>query len=104
MDSQGAAERNISQERRDAATMGHKHHHDDTRRHGSDQKALKTEEPEATLEDRIRQRAYELFQAKSGGSEMQDWLQAEREMLHETAPHSESGTAPNKDNAKSAAA
>ncbi len=84
--------------------MGHKHHHGDTRRQGSDQKTLQTEKPEATLQDQIRQRAYELFQTKSGNSEMQDWLQAEREMLHEIAPHSESGTAPNKDNTKSAAA
>ncbi len=85
--------------------MGHKQQHDDTRRHGSDQKTLKAEKPKATLEDQIRQRAYELFQqAKSGGSEMQNWLQAEREILHAIAPHSKSGTAPNKHNAKSAAA
>ena len=67
-------------------------------------KEFRREEPEARLQDRIRQRAYELFQAKLGNSEMQDWLQAEREILHEIAPHSESGTAPNKGNAKSAAA
>ena len=84
--------------------MGHKHHHDDTHRHGSVQGIPKTAEPGPTLQDRIRQRAYELFQAKSGGSEMQDWLQAEREILHEIAPHSESGTAPNKGNVKSTAA
>ena len=84
--------------------MGHKHQHDDTHRHGSAQGVRKAEEPGVKLQDRIRQRAYELFQAKPGGSEMQDWLQAEREILHEIAPHSESGTVPNKENVKSAAA
>jgi hypothetical protein len=40
------------------------------------------------LEDRIRQRAYELWE-RSGmtdGSEMDFWLQAEREMASETSP------------------
>jgi hypothetical protein len=37
------------------------------------------------LEDRIRERAYELWQqsGKAGGSEMDFWLQAEREVNHE---------------------
>jgi hypothetical protein len=72
--------------------MGHKHHHHDTHRHGFAQGIQKTEEPEAALQDRIRQRAYELFQAKSGGSDMEDWLQAEREILHEMTPRKTSGT------------
>ncbi|HUY13649.1 MAG TPA: DUF2934 domain-containing protein [Terriglobia bacterium] len=80
-----------------------KDHHDDTRRHGSDQEIPKIEESEATLQDRIRQRAYELFQAKSGSSDMQDWLRAEREILHEMASQNESGTALGKGNSKLAA-
>ena len=40
------------------------------------------------LEDRIRQRAYELWKqsGKTDGSEMDFWLQAEREMASETSP------------------
>jgi len=40
------------------------------------------------LEDRIRQRAYELWEqsGKTEGSEMDFWLQAEREMASETSP------------------
>jgi len=84
--------------------MGHKQHHDDTQQRRSDQKTPKAEEPKATLQDRIRQRAYELFQAQSGGSDTQDWLQAEHEVLHEMAPQSGSGTAPHEGKAKSKAA
>jgi hypothetical protein len=81
-----------------------RHHHDDTRRHGADQEIPKIVESEAALLDRIRQRAYELFQSKSGGSAVQDWLRAEREILHEKASQNESGTAPGKGNSKFAAA
>ena len=80
-----------------------KDHHDDTRRHGSDQEIPKTEESEAALQDRIRQRAYELFQSMSGGSAMQDWLRAEREILQEIASQNTSGTALGKGNSKFAA-
>jgi hypothetical protein len=40
------------------------------------------------LEDRIRQRAYELWEQSgmTDGSEMDFWLQAEREMASETSP------------------
>jgi len=35
------------------------------------------------LDERIRQRAHELYQARGGrdGNDMEDWLQAEREIL-----------------------
>jgi hypothetical protein len=40
------------------------------------------------LEDKIRQRAYELWEqsGKTDGSEMDFWLQAEREIAEETSP------------------
>jgi hypothetical protein len=40
------------------------------------------------LEDKIRQRAYELWEKSRGtdGSEMDFWLQAEREIAAETPP------------------
>ncbi len=39
-------------------------------------------------EDKIRQRAYELWEqsGKTDGSEMDFWLQAEHEMARETSP------------------
>ena len=40
-------------------------------------------QPDPMLEHRIRQRAYELYQVRVQGSDSQDWLQAEREVLHE---------------------
>jgi hypothetical protein len=39
--------------------------------------------PDAMLEHRIRQRAYEIYEAKLHRSDLQDWLQAEREVLDE---------------------
>ncbi|MGY3696106.1 hypothetical protein ACVIGA_006186 [Bradyrhizobium sp. USDA 3240] len=41
-----------------------------------------------SLEDKIRQRAYELWEqsGKTEGSEMDFWLQAEREVRTEAAP------------------
>jgi Protein of unknown function (DUF2934) len=40
------------------------------------------------FEDKIRQRAYELWEqsGKTEGSEMDFWLQAEREVTAETSP------------------
>lgn len=40
--------------------------------------------PDAMLEHRIRQRAYEIYQARLGNPALYDWLQAEREILKET--------------------
>lgn len=42
----------------------------------------------SSLEDKIRQRAYELWEqsGKTDGSEMDFWLQAEREIGAEAAP------------------
>jgi len=42
----------------------------------------------SSLEDRIRQRAYELWEQSGGvdGSEMDFWLQAEHELAKEAAP------------------
>ena len=39
--------------------------------------------PDAMLEHRIQQRAYEIHQTKANGSPFDDWLEAEREVLHE---------------------
>jgi Protein of unknown function (DUF2934) len=57
-----------------------------------------TGRPNAMLEHRIRQRAYELYQTRVQGSDLQDWLQAEREVLAEISPSSE--FAPNKEEVK----
>ncbi len=38
---------------------------------------------ELSLHDRIRQRAYEIFQQRPGESDLQNWLEAEREILEE---------------------
>ncbi len=62
--------------------MGHKQHqhdHNVTHRHGPENGLAAAQEP--GLEDRIRRRAYELFQAHPDSSELQDWLCAEREIL-----------------------
>ena len=40
-------------------------------------------QPDAMLEHRIQQRAYELYQARLQRPELHDWLQAERDVLHE---------------------
>ncbi|MBR0900796.1 DUF2934 domain-containing protein [Bradyrhizobium tropiciagri] len=42
----------------------------------------------SSLEDKIRQRAYELWEqsGRTDGSEMDFWLQAEREVRTEAAP------------------
>jgi hypothetical protein len=52
--------------------------------------------PDAMLEHRIRQRAYEIYQARQENPALYDWLQAEREVLmemkHFEVSQSESGT------------
>jgi hypothetical protein len=40
--------------------------------------------PDAMLEHRIRQRAYEIYLARLGNPALHDWLQAECELLKET--------------------
>lgn len=49
---------------------------------------------DAMLEHRIRQYAYELYQIRVHGSDLQDWLQAEREVLHEITSCKEPAAAP----------
>jgi hypothetical protein len=52
----------------------------------SDRQTLTTERPDAMLQHRIKQRAYELYRAREDGSDLRDWLQAEREVLDEITP------------------
>jgi hypothetical protein len=40
--------------------------------------------PDAMLEHRIRQRAYEIYHARLENPALYDWLQAEHEILNET--------------------
>jgi hypothetical protein len=40
-------------------------------------------QPDAMLEHRIQQRAYEIHQKKANGSPLEDWLEAERQVLRE---------------------
>ena len=64
--------------------MGHKqhhHNHEETHRHGSEPENRLATAQQPGLEDRIRLRAYELFLTQPGGSDLQDWLRAEREIL-----------------------
>ena len=39
--------------------------------------------PDSMLEHRIQQRAYEIHQANANGSQLEDWLEAERQVLRE---------------------
>ena len=39
--------------------------------------------PDSMLEHRIQQRAYEIHQTKANGSQLEDWLEAERQVLQE---------------------
>ena len=39
--------------------------------------------PDIMLDHRIQQRAYEIHQSKTNGSPLEDWLQAERQILQE---------------------
>jgi hypothetical protein len=42
-------------------------------------------QPDAMLEHRIQQRAYEIHQNKASSSPLEDWLEAEREVLREVS-------------------
>ena len=42
--------------------------------------------PDVMQEHKIRQRAYELYEAKVTGSTLEDWLIAERQICKETEP------------------
>lgn len=69
--------------------MGHKQHHHDretTHRRGPEPVHLPSADPTTALQNRIRIRAYELFQAQSGNSPLENWLRAEREILHSSGP------------------
>lgn len=65
--------------------MSHKHHHEDSERQGAAQPTAKSESVETALHARIQRRAYELSRAGKGGSELENWLQAEREIALEVA-------------------
>lgn len=51
--------------------------------------ARKAEPQDLPIEERIRQRAYELYVARgsASGSEIDDWLQAEEEILEAQEQH-----------------
>jgi DUF2934 family protein len=51
-------------------------------------------QPDAMLEHRIRQHAYDLYQVRVHGSDFQDWLQAEQEVLHEITHRTEAAATP----------
>ena len=53
-----------------------------------------TAQPDPMLEHRIRQWAYELYRVRVQGSDLQDWLQAERDVLHEITCSKEPAAAP----------
>lgn len=50
--------------------------------------------PDAMLEHRIRQRAYQIYESKLHYSDLQDWLQAEREVLDEISGALEQAATP----------
>jgi DUF2934 family protein len=54
------------------------------------------EKADTALHDRIKLRAYELYQSRGSvnGSDLQDWLQAEREVLSQSEPAGESTAVP----------
>ena len=62
------------------ARKQHSHDHDHDHRTAAPPANGQPAAPEAPLRDQIRLRAYELFEAAPGGSEMEDWLRAEREV------------------------
>ena len=39
--------------------------------------------PDSMLEHRVQQRAFEIYQTKANGSRLEDWLEAERQVLQE---------------------
>lgn len=51
-----------------------------------------TTRPEIMLEERIRQRAYELYEKRLRCSDVDDWLDAEREVLSGIQQEKGSGT------------
>ncbi len=65
--------------------MGHKRHHDGSARHETVQRISETANPQVALHARIQRRAYELSRTGSGASELENWLQAERELAPESA-------------------
>jgi|SRR5215469_15847558 len=54
---------------------------------GSSNISLKPNQPDAKIEEKIRQRAYELYQERGGvnGNPTDDWLQAKQEVLSHKA-------------------
>jgi hypothetical protein len=58
------------------------------------QYALAMNSPDAMLEHRIRQRAYEIYLARLGNPALHDWLQAECEILKETTHFEQRRSAP----------
>lgn len=76
-----------------------RHHDDDARRHGRT-RGFEDRSTRGRTPRPVQDHAYELFQAKRGDSETQDWLRAERDILHESASRNLSGKAPGEDNVK----
>ncbi len=66
--------------------MGHnKHNHQGTERHAAATAPNGAEAAAKATREQISRRAYELSRGKHGGSDMQNWLQAEREMRQQPA-------------------
>ena len=66
-----------------------KHHNERTSAHASIRSSDTTDhESTRHTEDRIRQRAFERYQARGGedGHDMDDWFEAEREVEGRSAP------------------
>jgi hypothetical protein len=57
--------------------------------------------PDAMLEHRIRQRAYEIYQARLKNPAFHDWLQAEHEILEEIRDFGRNETVPETGSGKS---
>ena len=49
--------------------------------------------PDAMLQHRIQQRAFEIHETKANGSQLEDWLEAERQVLQEIS-HAHDGFGP----------
>lgn len=61
--------------------MGHTHHHPNgAEQHGAAKHEAGTKTSKLEVQERIRLRAYALSQAGGGGSDLEHWLQAEREI------------------------
>jgi hypothetical protein len=66
--------------------MGHnKHNHQGTERHDAATAPNGSETAAKATREQISRRAYELSRGKHGGSDMQNWLQAEREVRQRSA-------------------